>query len=512
MRRYFECLFAALFVALLVSVGPVAAQDRFALVIANSKYRSVVPLPNPARDAVAVEGFLKTAGFDVTLAKDLDREGLSDTIAAFANSVSDKGPDSVALVFFAGHGLQVDGNNYLLPVDAKISREGDIPLEGMLLADIMSTLERIPSRTRIVMLDACRNNPFEKAKVARGLAIVSAPPGTIVAYSTSPGTAAEDGRGDNSPFVLALIKAASRPGASVEAALKDTRIAVHRATSGRQIPWEVSSLVAPFSFLPGGSGSSSENSAAETRDEAAWRKELETRSAGEAAEIVIREDKVVVYQVFLALFPDAPFAANFRTVLERRLEMWAWFEAVTIDTAQAYEAFLARYPSSDLAAAARRLAERARQRSALARRSGPRGLGLLTSATGGAQTLAAANTVPVPTVRTVIKEVRVPSPPRIITKVKEVPVVKTVVKEVRVPGPTKVVTKVVKVPGPTKVVTKVVKVPGPTRVVKKIVRVPGPTRIVTRVVRVPRPCHCSGGRGGFRGGFGGGFRGHRGRR
>jgi uncharacterized caspase-like protein len=470
MHRYVQSLVSTLVPVLLLFAGAASAQDRFALVIANSAYQSIEPLPNPARDAIVIEGFLKTAGFQVTLARDLDQRALRDAVTTFAAELATKGPETVALVYFAGHGLQVDGRNYLLPVDARIAREADVPLQGVRFADLMDTLDRVPGKTRIFVLDACRHNPFEAVEGARGLAIVAAPPGTIVAYSTSPGATAEDGIGNNSPFVLALIEAASRPGAPIETTLKDTRLAVHAATSGRQIPWEVSSLVAPFAFLPGETAKS--EAPATARDEAAWREELQKRSAAEAAEIVIREDDVTVYQVFLALYPDAPDAIRFRAVLDRRLEMWAWFEAVSLDTAEAYEAFLARFSQSDLAAAARRLAERARRRSNFAQ-SVSRGLPVLATA-GAAQTLAGVSSIAAPSsVRTVVKEVirevRVPSPP----------IIKTVIKEV--PGPARVIERVVRVPSPPKVIT----------------------RVETKVVRVPAPCRCHGRAGG--GGGGGGF-------
>jgi hypothetical protein len=488
MLRKVAGLLVALFSALVSLADAGWAQGRHALVIANSAYRHIDALPNPVKDAVVVEAFLKASGFEVTVARDLERRALVEAVETFARSLEGTSRDSSALIYFAGHGVQVDGHNYLLPVDARITREADIALQGVRLDDVMRKLDGLPSATRIVVLDACRNNPFEAASVARGLAIVSAPPGTLVAYSTSPGATAEDGRGEHSPFVLAFLKAAGKPGAPIETALKDTRVAVHAATAGRQIPWEVSSLVKPFTFVSGKAEPSRSGTEA-AKDEAGWRRELEGRSAREAVEIVVREDTVVVYQVFLALFPDAPEAVRFRTILERRIEMWAWYEAVTLDTVAAYEAFLARYATSDLAVAARRLAERARQRTAFLG-GAPRSL-LASAPAGAAQTLAAGGVGPaapavrtvvreVPVVREVIKEVRVPSPPEIRTVVKEVPVVKTVVKEV--PGPTRVVEKIVRVPSPPKVVT----------------------RVETKVVRVPVPCHCRGGAGSGRGGASGG--------
>ncbi|MGZ3309335.1 MAG: caspase family protein, partial [Xanthobacteraceae bacterium] len=139
-----------------MSVGQALAENRIALVIGNSNYTSVTALPNPANDAKAMTNFLSSAGFQVVQAPDLTQSDMRTTIADFAKTVSDKGPDTVALVFYAGHGLQVDGENFLVPVDARIEREADVPLQATRLADLMNALSSVPSKSRIVILDACR--------------------------------------------------------------------------------------------------------------------------------------------------------------------------------------------------------------------------------------------------------------------------------------------------------------------------------------------------------------------
>ena len=156
-----------------MSVGQALAENRIALVIGNSKYTSVTALPNPANDAKAMTNFLNSAGFQVVQAPDLTQSDMRRTIADFAKKVTEKGPDTVALVFYAGHGLQVDGENYLVPVDAQIERESDVPLQATRLADLMNVLSSVPSKSNIVILDACRNNPFSAINktAGRGLAI-----------------------------------------------------------------------------------------------------------------------------------------------------------------------------------------------------------------------------------------------------------------------------------------------------------------------------------------------------
>jgi uncharacterized caspase-like protein len=346
-------------------------------VIGNSNYTSVTALPNPANDARAMTNFLSSAGFQVVQAPDLTQSDMRRTIADFAKTVSDKGPDTVALVFYAGHGLQVDGENFLVPVDARIEREADVPLQATRLADLMNALSSVPSKSRIVILDACRNNPFSAINktAGRGLAIVDAPNGSIVSYSTAPGTEALDGDGQNSPYTTALMKIGHEPGLPIEQLLKRVRLDVSNTTARQQFPWESSSLTVEFSFFPAGAGqeraatanNAQPNATAKTRSETrsveAWQKELKSKTAREAYEIVVREDQVEGYQAYLALYPSQSTAPALRSLSDRRQVMIAWYTAVTVNTVASYQAFLARYGNSDFAATADRLIERARTRS-----------------------------------------------------------------------------------------------------------------------------------------------------
>lgn len=350
------------------------AENRMALVIGNSAYKTVTALPNPANDAKAMAELLRSAGFDVLSEADLSRSGLRHAIREFAAQVALKGPDTVALVYYAGHGLQIEGENYLIPVDAQIQREADVAIEAMRLADVMSALAETPSRTRIVILDACRNNPFSSISktTGRGLAIVDAPTGSIVSYATAPGMEALDGAGDNSPFTAALVAVAQEPNLPIEQALKRVRLQVHKTTEGRQTPWESSSLTSDFAFFgsPAAKTASGAAIAAKpiglaaraARPAGFWRKLLQGRTPEEAFEIVILEDDVDAFEEFLALYAKSALVPRVRGLLERRREMMTWYTAVTVNTVLAYEAFLARYPNSDLAPTARKMRERAKER------------------------------------------------------------------------------------------------------------------------------------------------------
>jgi uncharacterized caspase-like protein len=197
----------------------------------------VVALPNPSNDARKMTEMLGSAGFDVTSTSDLTQNELRQAVGDFAAKVATNGPDPVALVFYAGHGLQIDGENYLVPVDVDPKRETDIPLQAVRLNDVMNTLGALPTRMRIVMLDACRNNPFPGIDTAagRGLAIVdtkAGAAGSFISYSTSPGSVAEDGSGENSPYTTALLTVAKEPNLAIEEAFKRVRVAVNDATDG----------------------------------------------------------------------------------------------------------------------------------------------------------------------------------------------------------------------------------------------------------------------------------------
>jgi hypothetical protein len=334
-----------------------------------------------------MNGLLVSAGFEIVTAPDQKQADLRRTLRDFAAKAAEKGPDTVVLVYYAGHGLQVDGENFLVPTDARIQRETDVPMETVRLTDVMNALASAPSKTRIVILDACRNNPFSeiRATTGRGLAIVDAPTGSIVSYSTAPGTEALDGDGQNSPFTKALIEVAKEPGLPIEQALKRVRLAVHQSTSGQQTPWESSSLTADFAFFPGaggaiastqpgaspiqvstGGGALGAARAAQIKSVQQWRSELQPRGAQQAYEIVIREDAVEAYEAFVAIYGNSPLAPRVRSLFDRRREMVAWYTAVTLNTIESFRAFLDQFPNSDLAATARRLQERARTRSALA--------------------------------------------------------------------------------------------------------------------------------------------------
>lgn len=377
MRRPVLCylIFATGLLALTQLMTPTqaAAEARLALVIGQSAYRTVPELPNAANDAKGMAELLGNAGFTVTAAPNLSQNDMRQAISDFAGKVSASGADTVALVFYAGHGLQIDGENYLVPVDLDPKREADIPLQGVRLNDLLNTLGALPTRARIFMLDACRNNPFPALSGAgHGLAIVdtkAGAPGSFISYSTSPGAEAEDGSGADSPYTTAALTVAKQPNVPIEEVFKRIRIAVAQSTDGRQIPWESSSLTTDFKFFgesssgqPRAPGANAMALASATRSVEDWRKDLQGKDARVAYELVIADDTVPAYQAYIELYAQASYTPRLRTVLERRRQMLAWDRAVAINTRASFEAYLANWDNSDLAATARRLLLRVQNR------------------------------------------------------------------------------------------------------------------------------------------------------
>jgi Caspase domain len=347
----------------LLAATPALAESRLALVIGQSAYKSVPALPNPGNDAKAVSQLLTDSGFEVSSAADLSQNEMRTAVSDFAGKVAAKGPDTVALVFYAGHGIQVDGENFLIPTDVDPKREADIPMQAVRLNDVLNTLTSVPSKMRFVLLDSCRNNPFpELSKSAgSGLAIIDAKvgaPGTFLSFSTSPGAVAEDGNGANSPYTTALLEAGKLPNIPIEETFKRVRVAVNKATDGRQTPWDSSSLTEDFKFI--GPATPGPKLAAAKKTVQEWTRDLKGKPVEAANEIIVADGTDESYEAFAQLYQGTTRGLQARDWLTRHRRMVAWNQAVLINTAAGYRAFLAQYPDSDLTITARKLTERLR--------------------------------------------------------------------------------------------------------------------------------------------------------
>ncbi|WP_102107695.1 caspase family protein [Oceaniglobus roseus] len=228
-----------------------AAENRLALVVGNSSYENVTALDNAAADAERIASALETAGFQVTKLLNAGQAEMNLAIARFGRSLRDGGADTVGLFYYAGHGVQSFGTNYLLPVDVTLTDAADLPLVGVNAEAVLRQMNSASNVTNIVILDACRDNPFVSIRSLDdpGLAEMRAPTGTFLAYSTAPGEVALDGVDGNSPFTAALAERIPEPGVPIEQLFKSVRNAVLQATNGAQTPWDTSSLTRNFTFV-----------------------------------------------------------------------------------------------------------------------------------------------------------------------------------------------------------------------------------------------------------------------
>ena len=228
------------------------AEKRIALVIGNGAYgKAIGALPNPPNDARLMARSLRSIGFEVIEHINIDQKAMKRAISRFGKALSTAGKDAVGLFYYAGHGVQVDGANYLVPLKVNIETEADVDIEAVSANGVLGQMAYADNRLNIIIMDACRNNPFKRGfrSVSRGLARMNASRGTLIAYATAPGDVAADGKGGNSPYTAALSKVILTPGLTVERVFKEVRNQVVAITNSAQVPWEASSLTgADFYF------------------------------------------------------------------------------------------------------------------------------------------------------------------------------------------------------------------------------------------------------------------------
>ncbi len=326
----------AIVAALAFASLPALAESRFALVIGNGAYRAVPELVNPPNDARDVAEALKSLGFKVTLGVDLDQAEMQQAIAAFASSAA--GADA-SLFYFAGHGLQFAGRNYLIPVDARLHSVADIEKRAIPLDEVLGALKK-DTGIHLVFLDACRSNPFAGAGVTlpeSGLARVGKLPGFFTAFATQPDNVAYDGAGRNSPFARALLGHVATPGLDISSMMIAVRNDVFASTGGQQVPADELLLTRQFYFA----GNAATEESPETQ---LWR-----LAGGE------RDPNLLT--AYLDRYPDGPHAADVRSLLAeagktaKRLspaqgdvEELLWSLARSGRQARLAELYLARYP------------------------------------------------------------------------------------------------------------------------------------------------------------------------
>ncbi|MDH3740468.1 MAG: caspase family protein, partial [Hyphomicrobiales bacterium] len=326
---------------LMVLVSAAAqAETRIALIIGNSDYAHTQKLDNPANDANLLAASLQSIGFQVDSHTDLEQKKLRRAVASFARKITDAGPDTMAFFFYAGHGLQVNGTNFLIPVDAQIEAEADVPVEGVSANDVFHTLRAAGAKVNVIVLDACRNNPFKAASrsMSRGLARMVTPAGSIISYATAPGRVAADGDGANSPFSAALAKVIVKPGLTIEQVFKQVRIAVHETTNGEQLPTEESQLLRDVYFA--GQGDQTQDPpkivVPVTPDPATGNKDDAQLAFFKALELNTLE----AYEDFLNNFSNHKRAGQVREIIKSMSDEQMWLRIKKADTVAAYRQYL----------------------------------------------------------------------------------------------------------------------------------------------------------------------------
>ena len=331
----------AFLLAATLGVGAATTGDnkRVALIIGNSKYEHAIALPNPANDAHLMAATLRDAGFQVIEGTDLDKTGMVDAIDRFTEVSYDA---EVAVVYYSGHGMQVEGHNFLIPVDAELTAPAHLKTRTIQVEQILAALPPDPA-VGIIILDACRDNPLSRSlaaalpatrstSVGTGLAAVQASAtgtgtgGTLIAYSTDPGAVALDGKGANSPYTTALAKYIAQPGVELQSALTRVRGDVTEATLGKQRPWHNASLGREIylggkppvaaSAQPQITIGEEAAKAPEVASTAASSWEVEQRLWDEAS----RRDSAPYYEAYLEQFPAGRFATVAQLNIDRLKE------------------------------------------------------------------------------------------------------------------------------------------------------------------------------------------------
>lgn len=289
---------------MIISPSPSQAAGRHALVIGNSAYTGGAPLKNPKNDAELIAKTLTEVGFEVVTVTDADQRQMRRAMLEFSRRLRNE-EGSIGLFYYAGHGVQVRGINYMVPVTADIKDEEEVRFEGVDVNDFLGTMRSSNSRLNIIILDACRNNPFARSfrSASRGLAPVQAASGTLIAYSTSPGDVAFDGNGLNSPYTLALSRFIRKRGLAVETVFKRVLAEVEDATEQKQTPWLTGAFRGEFFF----SSKKQDQQPSET-----------TRNTGDIAtpkaleklfwESILNSTNPASFQAYLTAFPTGVFS------------------------------------------------------------------------------------------------------------------------------------------------------------------------------------------------------------
>ena len=343
--------------AVTASLDPAAAQQqekRVALVIGNGAYAKG-PLATTANDAGLVAQTLQAAGFDVIGARDLDADSLRKTFRDFMQKAESDPANTVAMVYLSGYGVQLAGENYFIPVDSTITRDTDIPIEGLRVSDYTRELASVPLKASVFVLDAARQQPFVEGgnPIASGLALVDPAPNSLIAFNAAPGTVAPGEPGPYGVYAQSLAEMIRTGGLLLPDVFDRLRLRVSENTKGGQIPWDAQKIQVPFTFFDRAPDAPPVQG---TPDQVAAIRERPMRDLGaqDAFTAALTRDTMQGYEDFLLAYPGDPLARRVRAIVAARREAITWRRTYLADTPDAYWSYLRRYPRGPHAWDARR--------------------------------------------------------------------------------------------------------------------------------------------------------------
>jgi uncharacterized caspase-like protein len=330
------------------------AEKRIALVIGNAGYQAGA-LNTPANDAGLIAQTLQAAGFDVAGARDLDQDSLRHAFRDFVEKATSSGPDTVVFIYVSGYGLQLEGENYFVPIDARIPSDVDIASEAIRLSDYSRPLAALKLKASIVVLDAARAGPYAKSgqPIAGGLALVDPDPGLLVAFNAAPGTVAPEGQGSYGPYAQALAEMIREGGLPLDGVFERARLRVNDMTAGAEVPWHASKVQEQVVFFERAADAPPPAISAE-QTAAIRARPIREMGAPDAYVVALERDTIDGYTDFVAAYPDDPMALRVRAIIAARREAITWRRTRILDTPPAYWSYLRRYPEGSHAWDARR--------------------------------------------------------------------------------------------------------------------------------------------------------------
>jgi uncharacterized caspase-like protein len=328
-------------------------EKRIALVVGNGAYAKSA-LATTANDAGLIAQTLQAAGFDVVGARDLDGDTLRKSFRDFMQKAQTSGPGTVAMIYLAGYGVQLAGENYFIPVDSNITRDTDIPTEALRISDYVRQLAAIPLKANIVVLDAARQQPFIEGgqPIASGLALVEPEANMLIAFNAAPGTVAPEEPGPYGIYAQSLAEMIRTGGLALPEVFDRVRLRVNEASKGAQVPWDEQKINAQFSFFERGPDAPPQ--AAPDQVAAIRNKPIRDLGVQNAYAAALERDTLPAYEEFLAAYPGDPLAKRVMVIAAARREAITWRRTYRTDTPEAYWSYLRRYPRGPHSGDARR--------------------------------------------------------------------------------------------------------------------------------------------------------------